>query len=130
MIFHNFLHLTFYILLITPPSFVIFPTISSYPRSIYSTLVISVSHRAIIPASIIVTQALRSQLDTVAPLRCVFPNTIASCGFMMAICHFIFSISTSQLSRHSKRTSWILDIHSACVRSSEKGDWRSVGNPG
>lgn len=115
---------------IFPQSFDIFPTISSYPRSIYSTLVMSVSPRAIIPAMIIVTPARRSQLDTVVHLRCVFQNIIASCGFMIAICHFIFSTSMSQFSRHSKRTSWIREMPSACVSMSAKGDWRSVGNPG
>lgn len=96
----------------------------------YSTFMIVVSPLAIIPASIIVTHALRSHDETIAPLRCVFPNMSASCGFMIAICHRIFSISTSQLSRHSKSTSWTRDTHSACVRRREKGDWRSVGNPG
>ncbi len=54
---------------ILPPSFLIFPMISSYPRSIYSTFMIRVSPRAIIPASIMVTHALRSHDDTVAHLR-------------------------------------------------------------
>lgn len=120
----------YYILSIFPQSFVIFPTISSYPRSIYSTFVISVSPRAIILESIIVTHALKSHDETVVPLRWVRPNIIASCGFMMAICPFIFSISMSQLSLPSKRTSWIRDIPSAWVRRSANGDWRSVGNPG
>ena len=119
-----------YILSIFPPIFAIFPTISSYPRSIYSTLVISVSPRAIIPARIIVTQARRSQLDTVVPFRCVRPNIMASCGFMIAICPFIFSTSMSQLRRPSKRTSWIREMPSAWERRSANGDWRSVGNPG
>ena len=113
-----------------PQSFLILPTIFSYQRSIYSTLVIVVSPRAIIPARIIVTPARRSQLDTVVPLRWVRPNTIASWGFMMAIWPFIFSISMSQLSLPSKRTSWIRDIPSAWVRRSANGDWRSVGNHG
>lgn len=119
-----------YTVLIFPPSFSIFPTISSYPRSIYSTLVMVVSPLAIIPARIIVTQALRSHDDTIAPRRGVAPNISASCGFSIAICPFIFSISMSQLSLPSKRTSWTRETHSAWVRRREKGDWRSVGNPG
>lgn len=123
-------HSIYYSFSIIPQSFLIFPTISSYPRSIYSTLVMSVSHLAIMPASIIVTHARRSHDDTVVHFRCVRPNIIASCGFMMAICHFIFSTSMSQFSLHSKRISCIREIPSACVSMSAKGDWRSVGNPG
>ncbi|MDP2396571.1 MAG: hypothetical protein Q8S84_08735 [bacterium] len=80
----------------------------------YSTFVIFVSQLAINHAITIAAHALKSQDVTVEPHLKLFGQKInASCGFIMAKLHFIFSNSTKKLSLHSNNTSCILLTHSA-----------------